>query len=49
MSFIYCLVARSKNVILTEYTDYQGNFPQKSLELLRKVKSNSKGCISSQE
>jgi hypothetical protein len=42
MSFIYCLIARSKSILLTEYSGYTGNFPQISMEYLKKVKPNTK-------
>ena len=49
MSFIYSIVARSKKIILTEYTEYTGNFPQISLLILNKIKSNKKCSISYNE
>jgi len=49
MSFIYSFIARSKNVILTEFTDYTGNFQQYSIEYLKKVKSNTQCSISTKE
>jgi hypothetical protein len=42
MSIIYCFIARSKSILLTEYTDYTGNFQQKCMEYLKKVKLNTK-------
>ena len=49
MSFIYSIIARSKKIILTEYTEYTGNFPQISLTILNKAKSNKKCSVSYHE
>jgi hypothetical protein len=49
MSFIYSIIARSKKIILTEYTEFTGNFPQISLTILNKAKSNKKCSISYNE
>ena len=45
MSYVYCLIARSRNIILTEFTDYIGNFPQKCLNILKDIKQNSKNSF----
>ena len=44
MSLIYSVIARSKKIVLCEYTDFTGNFPQITISLLPKVKSNKK-CV----
>jgi len=46
MSFIQTIVCRSKDVILCEYTDYEGNFQQVSRVIIPKIKQNqAKGTI----
>ncbi len=45
MSFIFCLIARSKNVILTEFSEYVGNFQQIALEYLKRVKTDTQCSI----
>lgn len=40
MAIIYALIARSKKVILTEYTEYSGNFSQITLMILEKLEPN---------
>jgi hypothetical protein len=42
MSIIYTLVARNTKIILTDYTEYSGNFQQISLIILNKVHKNKK-------
>lgn len=37
MSLIYALIAKEKTKILTEFTDYGGNFEQMTIRLLQKV------------
>lgn len=49
MSYIYALVARSKKIILTEYTEFTGNFPQISRIILNKVKSNKRCSLTYNE
>ena len=49
MSFIYALISRSKKIILSDYTEFTGNFPQISLTILSKAKSNIKCTISYNE
>jgi hypothetical protein len=45
MSIIYTLIARAGRIILTDYTEYSGNFQQISLMILGKLKKNIKGEI----
>lgn len=42
MSFIYTLIAKANKIILTDYTEYSGNFQQISLIILNKVHKNKK-------
>ena len=46
MSIIYALVAKEKTKILTEFTDYGGNFEQMGQKLLEKVSNNFKATFS---
>ena len=41
-SIVYGLVARDRNVILAEYTDFSGNFQQLVRQLLPKLQPDSK-------
>ena len=45
MSIIYSLIARNLDVVLCEYSDYNGNFQQITRMLLRSVKDNGKFTI----
>jgi hypothetical protein len=42
ISIIYTLIARGGKIVLTDYTEYSGNFQQISLVMLNKIKRNSK-------
>ena len=42
MSIIYTFIARDKKIILSDYTEYSGNFQQISLIILNKVNKNKK-------
>ncbi len=41
MSIIYSLIAKDKDVILCDYSDYTGNFEQITLKLLKKTQPES--------
>lgn len=42
---IYAVIAKDKDTILSDYTDYTGNFQQNSIKILRKVVSNHNATI----
>ncbi len=44
MSIVYTLIARASKIVLTDYTDWSGNFQQISMVILGKIKKNTK-CI----
>ena len=46
MSIIYTLIIKDKNIIMAEYTEYNGNFEQVSRNLIGKVKKNHKATLS---
>lgn len=46
MSIIYSLVSRSYDVVLSEHTEFAGNFQQISRLLMRKMLKNCKSSIS---
>ena len=46
LSIIYALVARNSKIILADYTEYSGNFPQAILKLLSVLKKDTVGQIS---
>ena len=45
MSILYALISKDQDVVLTEYTEYSGNFQQITRALLRKVHLNTKYTI----
>jgi hypothetical protein len=45
MSLIYTLIARPNKIILTDFTEFSGNFQQISLVILNKLKKNKKCSI----
>lgn len=45
MSIFYALIAKNYDLILSEYTDYTGNFQQITRMLLYKIKMNIKNII----
>ena len=47
MSFINAIVAKSPDIVLAEYTTYQGNFSQVSRLILQKIQPNTIGVIKS--
>ena len=42
---IYVVIAKEKDIILADYSDYSGNFQQNSIKILRKVVSNHNATI----
>ena len=42
MSIQYVMVAKDKNVVLAEYTDFSGNFQQLARQLMPKLKPGAK-------
>jgi len=45
MSIIYVLIARNVEIVLCEYSEYNGNFQQITRNLLKQVKKNGKQII----
>ena len=45
MSIVYALVARSPDIVLTEFTDFAGNFEQNTRLLLKNLRKVSKSTI----
>ena len=45
MSFVYSLLAKDPDIVLCEYSDYEGNFFQITRVVLQKIKKNSKYII----
>lgn len=45
MSIIYSLIARSNKIVLTDYTEFSGNFQQIALVVLAKLKKNIRGIV----
>ena len=42
MSILYTLIAKDRDTVLSEYTEFSGNFQQLSRQLMLKLKPNSK-------
>mmetsp|Transcript_77661 Transcript_77661/g.107401 ORF Transcript_77661/g.107401 Transcript_77661/m.107401 type:complete len:91 (+) Transcript_77661:22-294(+) len=49
MSIIYSLVAKDPEVVLSDYTSYEGNFQQICMQLLNKVEAYSKKTFETEE
>ena len=45
MSIVYTIIARSNKIVLTDYTEFSGNFQQISVFLLNKIKKNTRCTI----
>ena len=41
LSIVYAVIARSRKIILTDYTEYSGNFQQATLKILSKIQKDS--------
>ena len=41
LSIIYAVISRNRKIILTDYTEYGGNFQQATLKLLSKIEKDS--------
>jgi vesicle-associated membrane protein 7 len=42
MSILYVLVAKRNDMILVDYTEYTGNFQQITIELMKRIESDTK-------
>lgn len=42
LQIIYSVVARNRKIILTDFTEYNGNFQQATLKILSKIEKNTK-------
>ena len=42
MSIYYVLIAKQKDIILANYTDYTGNFEQITIDVLKKIEPDTK-------
>ena len=42
MSLFYALIARSNEIVLCEYTEISGNFPQITRSIIKKIKRNTR-------
>jgi len=42
MSILYALVAKRNDMILVDYTEYTGNFQQITIELMKRIESDTK-------
>lgn len=49
MPIIYTLIARANKIILSDFTEYSGNFQQISLVILNKVNKEKKCTINYNE
>ncbi len=49
MSIIYTLIARSADKVLCDYTEYDGNFSQASVNLIKSVQKNHRATFSYDE
>ena len=42
MTIFYALIAKGKNIILAEYTEYGGNFQQYTMQLMQRIEQDTK-------
>jgi hypothetical protein len=45
MSIVYALVARSPDIVLSEFTEFSGNFEQNTRLLLKNIRKNTKSTV----
>ena len=49
MSILYALVARSPDIVLTEYSEFTGTFEVSTRILLKNLKKNAKSTVVSKK
>lgn len=42
MTIFYALIAKKKNIILADYTEYSGNFQQYTMQLMNRIEEETK-------
>ena len=45
MSIIYTLIITNSDKIISEYSEYVGNFELISRSLIKTIKTNTRGCL----
>ncbi len=49
MTIFYAVIAKKKNIILCEYTEYSGNFQQYTMQLISRIEPESKKTFELEE
>ena len=49
MTIFYALVSKQNNIVLAEFTEYSGNFQQYTVQLMKRIESNSKRTFELEE
>ena len=49
MTIFYALLAKQKNIVLAEYTEYSGNFQQYTMQLMSRIESDTKKTFELEE
>lgn len=49
MTIFYALVSKRSNIVLSEYTEYSGNFQQYTLQLMQRIELNTKKTFELEE
>jgi hypothetical protein len=49
MTIFYALLAKGKNIILAEYTEYSGNFQQYTMQLMQRIEADTKKTFELEE
>ena len=49
MTIYYCLISKKNNVVLSEYTEYSGNFQQYTMQLMNRIEPDSKKTFELEE
>lgn len=49
MSIYYALIAKRNNIVLSEYTEYSGNFQQYTMQLMQRIEPDTKKTFELEE
>lgn len=49
MTIFYALLAKKKNIVLAEYTEYSGNFQQYTMQLMSRIENDTKKTFELEE
>lgn len=49
MTIFYALIAKKRNIILSDYTEYSGNFQQYTMQLMNRIEEETKKSFELEE